>query len=247
MNCAEYEVKYPDTSRECDQHEEWITLVTDDGTEKVKLHDYDRFFEVPGLYEEVLYDHLKCTSPEVVCTHLDNAMNGDPIKVRALDFGAGNGMVGERLKEGFDCETLVGLDIIPEARDAAERDRPGVYNQYYVMDLSRPDREKSRELEKWNFNTLITVAALGYGDIPTKAFVNAFNIIEPGGWVAFNIKDRFLSHDDDTGYRDTIDLMMGESLDVLANTRYRHRYSLAGEPLYYHAIVGRKIKDVQSH
>jgi hypothetical protein len=65
--------------------------------------------------------------------------------------------------------------------------------------------------------------------------------------VAFNIKDRFLSHDDDTGYRDTMDLMMGESLEVLANSRYRHRYSLSGEPLYYHAIVGRKIKDVQSH
>ena len=247
MQCEEYQVKYPEKCQGWDQHEEWITLVTDDGTEKVKLHDYDRFFEVPGLYEEVLYDHLKCKSPEVVCTHLDKAMNGDPSQLRVLDFGAGNGIVGEHFRKGFQCEVVVGLDIIPEARDAAERDRPGVYNQYYVMDLSRLDRDKVEQLKKWDFNTLVTVAALGYGDIPTKAFMNAFNLIEPGGWVAFNIKDRFLSLDDNTGFRDTIDLMMGDSLEILENTRYRHRYSLAGEPLYYHAIVGRKIRDVQSH
>ena len=201
-----------------------------------------------GLYEEVLYDHLKCASPEVVCTHLDSAMNGDPIKMRVLDFGAGNGMVGERLKEGFGMWKLwSGWISSPRPAMPPKGTAPGVYDQYYVMDLSRPDREKSGLLEKWDFNALVTVAALGYGDIPTKAFINAFNIIEPGGWVAFNIKDRFLSQDDETGYRDTIDLMMGESLEVMANTRYRHRYSLAGEPLYYHAIVGRKIKDVQSH
>ena len=34
MNCEEYEVKYPEANKACDQHEEWITLVTDDGVGK---------------------------------------------------------------------------------------------------------------------------------------------------------------------------------------------------------------------
>ena len=41
----------------------------------------------------------------------------------------------------------------------------------------------------------MTVAALGYGDIPPQAFAEAFNLISDHGWVAFNIKDRFLQEE----------------------------------------------------
>jgi hypothetical protein len=34
-------------------------------------------------------------------------------------------------------ESVVGVDIIPEAQEAADRDRPGVYEDYYVVDLTR--------------------------------------------------------------------------------------------------------------
>ena len=37
--------------------------------------------------------------------------------------------------------------------------------------------EKKEEIESWQCDCMVTVAALGFGDIPTKAFVNAFNII----------------------------------------------------------------------
>ena len=33
---------------------------------------------------------------------------------------------------------------------------------------------------------MVTVTALGFGDIPTRAFIEAFNIIKNEGWVAFN-------------------------------------------------------------
>ena len=31
---------------------------------------------------------------------------------------------------------------------------------------------------------MVTVAALGFGDIPTRAFIEAFNIIKAKGWIA---------------------------------------------------------------
>jgi hypothetical protein len=112
------------------------------------------------------------------------------------------------------------------------------------MDLSQPGDEETDHLSQWDFNGLVTVAALGYGDIPAQAFLNAFNLVDDGGWVAFNIKERFLSDEDETGYRDTLDLMMGDSFYLHQSKRYCHRLALCGEPLHYHAIVGRKIKDV---
>jgi hypothetical protein len=87
------------------------------------------------------------------------------------------------------------------------------------------------------------VAALGFGDIPTQAFVNAFNIVEDNSWVVFNIKDRFLSEADDTGYSETMREMIGRSLNVYRKHHYCHRLSMAGEPLHYYAIVGRKESD----
>lgn len=164
-----------------------------------------------------------------------------------MDFGAGNGVVGESLVRMIDCQVLVGLDIIEKAREAVERDRPELYNEYYVMDISQMDDCKMKMLNEWNFNALVTVGALGYGDIPTQAFINAFNTIEDRGWIAFNIKNRFLSENDDSGYKDMLKVVMGESLEVLQKKRYRHRLSISGEPLYFYAIIGRKVKNVHSY
>jgi hypothetical protein len=119
----------------------------------------------------------------------------------------------------------------------------GCSDDYYVMDLSQPDEQERRKLGGWNFNALVTVAALGFGDIPTKAFVNAFNIVENNSWIAFNIKDRFFSDDDDTGYNQMLQEMIGNSLQVYKKHHYCHRLSMAGEPLYYYAVIGRKEND----
>jgi hypothetical protein len=135
------------------------------------------------------------------------------------------------------------VDIIQEAKKAVQRDRPGVYDDYYVMDLSDVNKGDKRKLDRWDFNALVTVAALGFGDIPTQAFVNAFNLIENKSWVVFNIKDRFFSEDDETGYNEILQKMIGNSLKVIKKHPYCHRLSMAGEPLHYYAIVGRKEDD----
>jgi trans-aconitate methyltransferase len=247
MDSDKYKVVYPDNVCELDQNEEYFTVVTDDGSERLRIHDYDKVYKLPGLYEEVVYDHLKCDSPRMICTLLEqeiDAAGGPNGEMRALDFGAGNGIAGECLADKFDCNALVGLDIIPEARDAAHRDRPGIYDAYYAMDLSEPSDKDMEALDKWNFNILLTVAALGYGDIPTQGFINAFNLVETDGWIAFNIKDRFLSKDDDTGYHDTLNAVMGDSIEALKIHHYCHRQSMSGDPLHYYAVVGRKKGDI---
>jgi hypothetical protein len=160
-----------------------------------------------------------------------------------LDFGAGNGIVGARLQEAVETESIVGVDIIEEAKNAVQRDRPDIYDDYHVLNLSEMDEGAKHKLDRWNFNALVTVAALGFGDIPTQAFVNAFNLIENDSWVVFNIKDRFFSEDDETGYNRILQQMVGNSLNVVKKHHYCHRLSMAGEPLHYYAIVGRKEND----
>ena len=247
MNCSDYTVEYPGDACRRDQHEEYFILKTDQGSERLRIHDYDKVYQVPGLYEEVVYQRLKCDSPRMISDlfaeeiKADGGGNGD---LRALDFGAGNGISGEHLTEKFECQTLIGLDNIKEARDAAYRDRPDIYDKYYVMDMAAPSEEDLRKLKKWNFNLLLTVAALGFGDIPTQGFINAFNLIQKDGWVAFNIKDRFMSDKDETGYSETLDAMMGSSLEVLNTHTYCHRLSMSGDPLHYCAVIGRKRDDV---
>jgi predicted TPR repeat methyltransferase len=243
------EIVIPEECRTLDQDEEWVEIVVEGKAEKVRLHDYGRFFEIPGLYDK-FYKGLECRSPQVVCESLKGQMikhGGNRQLLRALDFGAGNGQVGERLNRELDCEAVVGLDIIPEARDAADRERPDVYSDYYVLDMADPTDRAREILADWDFNILVTVAALGFGDIPARAFTNTYNILNDGAWVAFNIKERFLSDGDKTGFNKTIGILMDGGFELLESRRYCHRLSLAGEPLHYHVMVGRKTGDLTSN
>ncbi len=165
-------------------------------------------------------------------------------EIRVLDLGAGNGMMGEELKK-YGISRLIGVDIIPEAYDATVRDRPGLYDAYYIEDFCKLDPGIREEISQWHLDCMVTVAALGFGDIPAKAFIEAFNIIKSEGWVAFNIKETFLDSSDETGFSRMIrELIFSEYLDIYHIERYRHRYSIEGEPLFYFAIAGRKNADV---
>jgi predicted TPR repeat methyltransferase len=161
-----------------------------------------------------------------------------------FEVGAGNGMVGRELSE-LGVETIVGVDIIEEARMAAERDRPGVYEDYLVLDLTDIPLDTGRALETRGFNCLVTVAALGFGDIPPNAFAAAHNLIEDGGLVVFNIKEDFIAGDDGSGFSRLIsDAFEHGALEMRSQRRYQHRLSVAGEPLHYVAIVAEKRADL---
>ena len=225
------------------QSESYIFLQRTSNNRKLLFHDYDEIYQIPGLYEQIFYDRLKCTSPTKVTAILESSIKQSPdnfTELRVLDLGAGNGMMGEELKKR-GISRLIGVDIIPEAYEALIRDRPGVYDAYYVEDFCKLSKEKREEIESWQCDCMVTVAALGFGDIPTEAFVTAFNIIKNEGWIAFNIKDTFLDASDETGFSKLIrELIFSKYLDVYHIERYRHRLSIDGEPLHYFAVAGRK-------
>jgi SAM-dependent methyltransferase len=170
---------------------------------------------------------------------------GEDNSLRVLDFGAGNGLVAEKLNEQ-DPDIIIGVDILKSAKNAASRDRKGLYEDYLVSDLARPEGGVMKKLESYEFNAMVSVAALGFGHIPPLAFVNAFNLVETSGLIAFNIRDKFLTREDETGFRATLDRMTGESLETIDEKIYRHRYALNGEPINYVAIVARKITDMEN-
>ncbi|MDY6851380.1 MAG: class I SAM-dependent methyltransferase [Thermodesulfobacteriota bacterium] len=231
-----------------DQDEEYFYLMeSDDKEKKLLFHEYDEIYKIKGLYELLFYGRLKCNSPNKVAEALKYALSQDQgnfTELRVLDLGAGNGMMGEELrKQG--CARLVGADIIDEAYGACQRDRPTVYDAYEVVDFCDLNEEQRGNLQGWSFDCLTTVAALGFGDIPAKAFIEAFNILQGKGWIAFNIKETFLDKSDTTGFSVAIrELIFSEYLDIYYLERYRHRLSMEGQPLYYFAIAGRKNADI---
>ncbi len=241
-------VEFPrDPKQSLSQDHEWCNVHIDGKPRRIRFHDYHEIYAIPGLYEHLFYDMLECCSPSAVRALLEEQLRAedvDPNDLRVLDLGAGNGMVAEQLAE-MGSSSFVGIDLIGEAADAAERDRPGLYEDYYVLDLTALSRSQRRALDGHDFNCLATVAALGFGDIPPLAFAEAYNLIAGGGWIALNIKEDFLDGGRDaTGFSRLLGKLFDTGLlELRAQRRYRHRVSTSGEPLTYVAIVGVKHGD----
>jgi ubiquinone/menaquinone biosynthesis C-methylase UbiE len=240
---TDFVVEFPEGRERLEQDHEWCTLSRDGDRERLRFHDYGRIYEVPGLYEHLFYTRLECESPQMVRSLLEGQLRrsgADPSDLSVIDVGAGNGMVGEELAD-MGAGKLIGVDLLAEAAAAAERDRPHVYEDYFVVDLTDLSDADLRALEAHDFNCLTTVAALGFGDIPPQAFAQAYNLVEDGGWVAFNIKEDFLEGDDSSGFSRLIESLVETGrLEIGAKERYRHRYAVNGDELMYVAMVGVK-------
>lgn len=240
-------VAFPRQQVHLEQDREWCVARVDGEWREIRFHDYGRVYEIPGLYEYIFRDLLKCDSPSVVRKLLEGeieASRADVHPLRVLDLGAGNGLMAEELTE-MGAELIVGADIIPEAAEAARRDRPGMYEEYFVLDMTRLTADQRSEMRSYRFNCLTCVAALGFGDIPTRAFAEAYNLLAPGGWVAFNIKEDFLGNGDRSGFARLLEKMASRGvLSIRGRRRYPHRLATDGEPIHYVAVSGRKRRDV---
>jgi SAM-dependent methyltransferase len=225
------------------QDEEYFEIEENGARRRVRFHDYAEIYAVPGLYERVFTETLRCRSPQVVVELLAETLSDHeqrPEDLRVFDLGAGNGMVGEELAR-IGAATIVGVDQLEEAKQAAERDRPGMYDAYHAIDVSAPGPAVRRELEQTDFNCLTCVAALGFGDIPPEAFRAAYDFIAPGGWIAFTIRDRFVTRTDASGFAELLeDMFTAGELVEHARLRFPHRLGLSGEPLHYIAVVAQK-------
>lgn len=241
--------RFPSETGPMSQDREWFSVKTDDGWQKLRLHDYARIYGIQGLYEALVYDELGCRSPRQLVRlfrHVLDVWSVDPSTLHVLDLGAGNGVVGERLND-IGISHMVGVDILQEAADAADRDRPDVYEDYVVTDLTDPDPAALHRIRRNAPNCLVTVAALGFGDIPPDAFRTAINQIRTPGWVAMTIKEDFLTAKDPTGFARFIRRATESgAIRVEGRLRMIHRVALNGDPLVYVGLVGRKLRDLPS-
>lgn len=180
---ASLRLALPEPGSTFSQDDEWCVVAQPDGSwVEYRFHDYDRIFAVPGLYEKIFYDVLGCDSPRFMVGLLAEALaaaEAPASGLRVLDLGAGNGIMAEELA-AVGATYSVGVDILPEAREAALRDRPGLYAGYHVADLTALPAAERDELAAHGLTALTVVAALGFGDIPPAAFRTAYDLVADG-------------------------------------------------------------------
>ncbi|MEQ8835057.1 MAG: hypothetical protein RIB67_11530 [Miltoncostaeaceae bacterium] len=242
-------VALPDPRDTYAQDEEWFVARIDGRWRQIRFHDYADIYKVPGLYERLFYEILECDSPATIRAMIAEAIeevDGPVDDLRALDLGGGNGIMGEELR-ALGAEVVVGSDIIPEAAMAAERDRPGVYTDYVVADMSALDDEVVTDLSQWRFNCLTCVAALGFGDIPPEAFRGAYELLEEDALVGFNINENFLDGADRSGFSEMIaNAIEDGTLEIVNRRRYQHRVGTDRQPIHYIGMVGVKRGELAS-
>jgi len=241
------QIAMPVPNRTMTQDEEWVVVKLGDQWKQIRLHDYNEVFAIQGLYEKWVYEVFQCASPRKIRQLLDEAFRAagtDPDDITVLDLGAGNGCVAEELRK-LDITRFVGVDIVPEAATAAERDRPGLYTDFVIDDLTALSVDSIATFDRHTLNCLTCIAALGFGDIPPEVFAAAYNHITKDGWIAFTIKPDFLVEADPSGFSKLIRRMLAEgNLEIIKREKYLHRVSTGGEKLHYEAFIGCKKADI---
>lgn len=63
-----YRVQFPPSDAHDLDQDEVVFHIIEKGGQKtdIRFHDYDQIYGRPGLYEQLFYDRLKCTSPTKV-------------------------------------------------------------------------------------------------------------------------------------------------------------------------------------
>jgi hypothetical protein len=226
---------------------ELIRVRHDDGrVEELRLHDYDRLYALPGVYEQIVHERLGCRSPAQLA-----AMLGDAVDrlgwargaMRVLDIAAGNGMSGEALAAA-GLHPVIGTDIVDAAREAVRRDRPDVYDQYLTLDLLALSDAERAQLTAVGANALSCVAPVGEhgSELAPDALVAAASLLSADALVVY-------MHDPNRGRASGSDpvtpqlwaagLGPGTDAQQLARERYVHRYTVNGAPLAMDGVVWR--------
>ncbi|KPA15618.1 methyltransferase, partial [Candidatus Magnetomorum sp. HK-1] len=234
----DYNIELPDNSLSLLPSEEYFFIIHNGLKEKIKLQDYQKMYQIPGLYDRVV-SLLKYKTPEYLSTFLANELQKTSFTISQLtilELGAGNGIAGEFLKN-FGAKKIYGIDIIDEAYDAMNRERPNVYEKYFVEDLSMISSGTSKELNKINFNCLFCSSALSH--IPPSAFSYAFNLMKNYAWIVLNLWTKS-GFETETGQ--LIKQMQAQrKLKIISQQNYQHRLTVGGESIMCTAMVGQKI------
>jgi len=219
---------------------ERISVYHDDGTvEEVVLHDYARVYALPGLYEQIVQEDLGCRSPGHVAGMLAGALQAlrrNPSDTRVIDIAAGNGVSGEALR-AVGVDVVLGTDIVPEARAAALRDRPGVYDEYLTLDLTALTPAEAAHVRSLQANVLTCVAPVGTqpGMVGPEVIAAACRLLAGEPLVV-------ALHDPRPGEPDPLDerffaTRANAEATRLDHERYLHRFLVTGAPYELEASV----------
>jgi hypothetical protein len=220
---------------------EYVAL-HEDGSDEVivHLHDYTRLYEVPGLYEHIVQELLECRSPQVAVAGLAQALSRlglDPADLTLLDLGAGTGLVGE-LVDKLGVGAVIGLDVLPAARDACLRDRPGSYRDYIIGDLADPPPELLARLRNHRPNGLISAGAFGGTHAAATTLLTALALLPAGAPVVFTIDERWMRTDGTAGFRTPVsELLASGELELIEKAQFRHRLTTTGKPILYELLI----------
>jgi hypothetical protein len=227
---------------------ELIRVRFEDGTEEeLRLHDYERLYSLPGVYEQIVQGRLGCRSPVQLASMLAEAVDrlgwqrGDG---RVIDLAAGNGVSGEALAAA-GLRPVLGTDIVPSARAAALRDRPGLYEHYLTLDLLSLSADQTASIRGLHANALSCVAPVGDdpSQLPPEALIAAATLLEPDALIAY-MHDPSFGVDDPVTAERWADLGGDDrrgrvTADELIRRRYLHRYTVNGEPFEMDGVVWR--------
>jgi hypothetical protein len=238
----DYEVEL-EPGADGDQTQEALVVTYADGSsERFRLHEYSRVYALPGLYEEVVQHRLECASPSklaelVVSCARDGGV--EPGELGVFDLGAGNGVVGEEL-QARGVVRLVASDNIAAARDAALRDRPGLYAEYLVGDTDDLPQVGAL-IRTQRLNCLVVAGALGLGHISAGSFHRLWSAFRGDAWFAVSVNEDLVQPEaSDFGDYLAEFERRGDWGEIVVRERFRHRLTMAGDPIHYVAIVARK-------
>lgn len=243
-----WSIKFSASDNDLSTNEEYFYLSTAAQLERrFSIHDYSDIYQIPGLYEYVVCDTLNYQAPQIITkllmeqVHQDNLTAND---LQVLDVGAGNGLSGKTLADA-GVTSIVGLDIIPEAAIANQRDYPGVYQKYYVEDLTSLSKKTHQELMSQQFNVLLLSGSLYH--LPTTAFDNALSFLTIGGWFVVTLRQAAREQNKlNSAYHLFEQLVQKQSLEIMVEQTYQQRLSVRGEPIMGQAIVAKKLTEISS-
>lgn len=256
MNQIKHQVRFPEGSSDLRNQEYFFA--THGGKEyKYHLQQYEDVFNVPGLYEAVT-TKLKYQSPATVAMQLIAQVIKAKLDIDSLvvlEIAAGTGFAGKELAS-LGVKSIVGVDIIPEAAEAAQRDYPGVYEKYYVEDLVNITPATHKVLVERDFNCLMCCSSLSC-HFPVQGFINSFNLIKTDGWIVFNVSTYILEDTEDEDsfeYKKAVEfrqlylyMIKVGILEVTNKHYYLHRLLTNGTPLNYVAVTARKRSNISKN
>ncbi len=214
--------------------------------QQVRFRNDARIWMWPGVYDHLVRDLLRGNAPAAMCRILEqvvDARGGSARWWRGRHRGAGTGWCGEA-RRGAGVHTVLGVAPCAEAARSATRDRRGIFESYLVMDMRRLSESQREQFMHLDFNCLACVEPLSSHEPSPNAFVEAFNLLAPSGWVAYHVHERALEASSPSRFvRMATRMERCGAIEILAAERFRQRFTTNGQPAFHTAFVARKLRD----